>query len=359
MGNLKDVYTRIRLQLGNEIIVTYYSDSGIKNTVKVLLLEIFNFEYILGGIDNKLVYINFLNEKQVIESIKLPNSNTPIYYNSYINSDIYDKGEIKLEYLYDIKKKMFGSENINFDLIDYKVEKYLDNWNFFEYDDLFFSKKQKEEFELFFCLLVNELALYAKKNKMDSKLRQICFGSTSIVYEIGNKIIKIGKPRRNKMIPYFEYLLQPIINRDFMFDGFPIHIEVTEKVFALENKDGCVIHSEDERFNSIVNVLGKIMYSVGLSSDDLHVGNVGILLDDNRIHYDSIDFDVGDENVTSILYNNNLRILNKGRFVIIDLDSLEIKDINKYCKYLKSIGYDYSKIKELYSKYRQKVKRDK
>ena len=38
-----------------------------------------------------------------------------------------------------------------------------------------------------------------------------------MIWEIGNKILKIGLPRRMKKIPYHHIILQPIINNDFKF----------------------------------------------------------------------------------------------------------------------------------------------
>ena len=39
----------------------------------------------------------------------------------------------------------------------------------------------------------------------------------------------------------------------------------------------------------------------------MHPANIGILTSENRIHFDSINFDVGNEVTTSIQNNNNLR----------------------------------------------------
>ena len=56
--------------------------------------------------------------------------------------------------------------------------------------------------------------------------------------------------------------------------------------------------------------------------------------------YDEINFDVTNDSVSSIEGNNNLRILGKGEFVIIDLDSIFIQDRVKYIEYLNSLGID-------------------
>lgn len=355
MDNLLDVYTRIKLRIDSEIIVTYYK-CGCKYNQTIALLDVCEFVYIFGSTKNgELIDINFFGSDTIIESIKVIGSSLPIYYNQYANKDIFNGLYIEDNYMQEIRRKILGDKFINHDheviskytARDALLEKYLARDSQISYDDLFFSDKQKEEFKIFFDMLIQELACYSKNKRLDNNLKFICAGTTSLIYEIGDKIIKIGKPRRCNYIPYCEYLLQPIINRDFSFDGYPIHVEVTQKVFTLKNKDGCAIHSDDERFNDIVSELSKILYSRGLVMRDLHPGNVGILLNDNKIHFDEIDFDVSNDMVTSIESNNNLNILSKGRFVIIDLDCVKIDDIIKYTEYLNSIGYDTDKSSDL------------
>lgn len=365
MDNLLDIYTKLKLRIGCDIIVTYYR-FGKKYNNTITLLDICEFVYLLGSTKyNDLLNIDFFGSDTIIESIKVFGSSLPIYYNPYASEDIFNGFSIDNNCIQEIRRKMLGDEfiNSNYEVVskyiarDTLVEKYIARDSNIHYNDLFFSEKQKDEFELFFDMLIQELSRYAKKKGLDGNLKFICAGTTSLIYEIGDKIIKIGKPRRCNYIPYCEYLLQPIINRDFSFDGYPIHVEVTQKVLVLENIDGCAIHSDDERFNDIVAELSKILYSRGLSMKDLHPGNVGILLEDNKIHFDEINFDTGCEVTTSIESNNNLNILRKGRFVIIDLDCLKIDDIIKYTEYLKYLGYDEEKLSNLIHHTKCMVKR--
>lgn len=339
MDNLANVYMRLKLKIDSEIMVTYYTKNGCKHSKRGKLVDMFKFSYIAIDDNGKLLYLHFFDADCMIESIVCCDTNYSLYYNSYTNDILYDGKYIDYYCLFDIKRKVLGYSNIDYELLDSMVDNYVEKGSILKYDDMFFTENQRLEFESFFNFLVNELTLYANRNGLDSELKFICAETTSIVYEIGDKIIKVGKPRRNSFIPYCEFLLQPIINRVFMFDGFPIHIEVTEKALVLDNSDGYAIYSEDEQFNDIVDDLEKKLYKIGIEASDMHAGNVGILLKDNKIHYDSIDFEVGNEYATSILYNNNLKILEKGRAVIVDLDSLVIDDFDKYNKYLEEIGY--------------------
>ena len=93
------------------------------------------------------------------------------------------------------------------------------------------------------------------------------------------------------------------------------------------------------REKAIRDELAEKLHAIGLRSNDLHPANIGILTSENRIHFDSINFDIGNEISTSIQNNNSLRIKGAGEAVIIDLDCLEIEDITKYSDYLRKIGF--------------------
>lgn len=334
MNDFIDIYTRLKMKINEEIIVSYYSSYGKKTTKEYTLLNIIGFEYILLEDDKEIINIPFFGIKSMIESITIKQNK--IYYNPYVNKEIFDGIYIKNGITENIKQKMLNNLEFDFEKQDDFIRKYNEKNTIINYDDLFLSKKQKIEFNYFFEFLIKELKQYCKRNELDSKLKFINVGTTSIVYEIGDKIIKIGKPRRNKIIPYCEFLLQPIINRDFEFDGYPIHIEVTQKVNTFQNKK---VVQDSSQIESIINEFQENLRNIGLETTDLHSGNIGILICDNRIHYDSIKFDTGNDFATSIMYNNNKRIFQKGELVLLDLDSLRIIDTVKYANYLKSIGY--------------------
>ena len=358
MDNLLDIYTKLKLYVGNEIIITYYTSDGQKHTEEAILSDIIDFSHIFVRIPNKtktqeiniqtnqhIKKITFFSEDNINESISFKSSKTTIYKNPYLIN--YNNPFNHYEELIPKMTDLFNIEQSSFQKRKEQIKKYFNLDTKSKYEDLFFSQTQKEEFETFFSLLVQELKIYALKNGYNQDLKEISTGSTSIVYELGDKIIKIGKPRRHKTIPYCEFILQPIINRTLEFDDYPIHLEITQKVLVLNNQDEHAHLSEDERFQEAVSVLSQSLYSIGLSSNDLHPGNVGILLKDNKIHYDEITFDTGDSNVTSISNNNNLRILSKGRSVIIDLDDIIIENKEKYYQYLDSIGLTTNKEKIL------------
>lgn len=338
MNDFLDIYTRLKMETDSEITLTYYSSYGHKETKKFKLIDVVGFSYVLVENEEGKVSIPFFGMDAMIESITIKKSNKPIYFNPYANEDTFEGLYVKKGYTEKIKQNLFGKTDLNLEDRENFIQKYKAKESAFEYDELFFSEKQKKEFNDFFELLIRDLTNYCKNNGLDSNLKLIGKGTTSIIYSIGDKIVKIGKPRRKSSIPYCEYLLQPIINRDFEFDGYPIHIEVTQKVLVCENiKDSW----SDEKFVAARDEIAENLRNIGLKSTDLHPGNIGILTSENRIHFDSVNFDTGNEVCTSIQNNNNLRIKGVGDFVIIDLDCLEIEDMDKYSDYLRSIGFSF------------------
>lgn len=338
MNDFLDIYTRLKMKTDSNIILTYYSSYGYRETKRFKLVDVVGFKNVLVKNEEGLVSIPFFGLDAMIESITFENSNKPIYFNPYVNKEIFEGFYIRDGYAENIKQNLLGKKDLNLEDRENFIQKYMTKRSTFEYDELFFSEKQKREFTDFFEMLIKDLTNYCKNNGLDSNLKLIAKGTTSIVYSIGDKIIKIGKPRRRSSIPYCEYLLQPIINRDFEFDGYPIHIEITQKVLVCENMKDSL---PDKKIHAIIKQLSDSLHAIGLKSTDLHPGNIGLLTTDNKIHFDSTNFEIGNEVSTSIQNNNNLGIKKAGEFVIIDLDCLKIEDNTKYSNYLRSIGFSF------------------
>ena len=264
MSDLIEVYTRLKMKTNCLITLTFFSSYGYKTTKKYKLIDIVGFSYILVENEEEMLSIPFFGKDTMIKDITIDNSKESIYFNKYVNENIFNGFYVKDGYVENIKQNMLG--NLDFKLEDRNkfIQRYKDKTSTFEYEDLFFSLKQKQEFNEFFKLLIKDLTNYCKNNGLSSELNYIGKGTTSIVYGIGDKIIKIGKPRRQTTIPYCEYLLQPIINRDFEFGGYPIHVEVTQKVIMC-----------DEVNSEIVKKISEYLHNIGLKATDLHPNNLG------------------------------------------------------------------------------------
>ena len=354
MINVIDLYTRLKLGIGKEVLVTYYTSFGIKETKTFMLDDVVGVDYLLLVDKNTGDKINipFFGNNSIIEKIVFVDSNNTIYNNEYVSEKLFNGEYIDSDVLEENKIKMFGNNIIDFEDRKKFIQRFFNRKSEFKYEDLFFSEKQKKEFEEFFKLLIDDISDYCKKNDLDCSLSIIGCGLTSIVYSIGDKIVKIGKPRRNNKIPYCEHLLQPIINKDYEFDGYPIHIEVTQKVVTFD-KNSNFVHSE--RYFDIMEQISCDLMEYGIYCRDLNYKNIGILTKENKIYFDSINFDYATDDVTSIINNNNLNPKVEGEYVIIDLDCLEIVDIKKYARYLLYVGFSREYVQKFVNEYNESL----
>jgi len=348
---MESLYGCLKRNIGKDIIVSYYTNFKKLKTQKFKLIALRDFDkpncmhmIVNGKLTTCDMY--FFSQISLIKSITIPTSNHPIYFNPYIEKYLNQPYNNPIELEKKIKKAFLDNTPQN--KIISEIELFLLRYytrGKFNFEDLFYSEKQRQEFDLFFALLIDDLTKQAKKHNLDATMRKIDDGSTSLIYSIGDKIVKIGKARDNKVIPYCEYLLQPILNREIMFDNIPIRIEVTERVISYKSLNKDDQDAMRSKFEQAVIDLGKQLKQIGLKCYDLNIYNIGILIHDNIIHFDTIPLETGYENTTSIKNNNSLQVRKKGEFIILDLDALEIENYRKYCNYLKKIGYILDKNK--------------
>ena len=333
LNDFLDSYVRLKIFSGEKVQVLYY-ENGIKKELEGYLETVIGSDYIVCWNDNKKIKIPFYNDKCIIESIKLCNRDECCGQNDYII--FYNQYNTFSE---ENRSKLFGTD-ITYSSDDkiFDVNPYFR----FPYKEMFSSEKQRKEFFEFLKVIIVELTDYCKKNNLNSELSFVGLGSTSIVLSIGDKIVKFGIKRVNELLPYCEYLLQPLFNRNFRFGDRIIHMEVTQKV-----RKGTKEAAE---------YLNNQLSLIGLQPNDIDSFNVGFLdsKSDNRIHYkDNIFYDVASDRATSIIENSNLHLNSdssdkpfNGQFpVILDLADIEICDIDKYTEYLHRIGMNDETIK--------------
>ena len=79
MDNLIDVFTRLKLKIGNIINVVYYTKDGIKHTEDFYLLDIAYFSHIwVIKEGSNMIDIPFISEECIIESITFKENNYPL-----------------------------------------------------------------------------------------------------------------------------------------------------------------------------------------------------------------------------------------------------------------------------------------
>ena len=154
-------------------------------------------------------------------------------------------------------------------------------------------------------LLVEELA--SRENVHLHDIKHIATGGYSNVLQVGSKILKLGKKRKNFSIKNNKRFLAGFRGeiQSLYFDDVILTYEITEVV--------------DTKHNGNINLyeLYKELRDEDLIWTDCNKDNVGILLKDNKVYYKDIDF--VDKNATGYT-SENKEILKKGDVVILDND---------------------------------------
>lgn len=179
-------------------------------------------------------------------------------------------------------------------------------------------------------LLVEELVL--KENVHFHDIKHIATGGYSNVLQVGSKILKLGRRRKNFSIKNNKRFLAGFRGeiKSLYYDDVILTYEITEVV--------------DTKHNSTVITyeLYKELRDDGLIWTDCNKDNVGILLKDNKAYYKDIDF--VDKNATGYT-SENKEILKKGDVVILDNDYIfTIEEFQKLFNNNKSLEANISSV---------------
>ena len=164
MNSPIDVYTRLKLRTDEKVIVSFYNEYGQKETITAILKDVIGFDYIVLKTIDSEISIPFFGLNSMIESITFVNTNRAVYYNPYINEDILLRQYTNNYEVEVIKRKMLGEGKLNFENRNSFIQKFQMKKTPFTYDELFFSEKQKREFNDFFEELIKDLTRYCKDN---------------------------------------------------------------------------------------------------------------------------------------------------------------------------------------------------
>ena len=104
MNDFLDIYTRLKMKTDSDVIVTYYSSYGNKQTKEFKLLDVVGFSNLLLESDNEKISIPFFGMNAMIESITFKNVDKPIYFNPYLNKDMFNGYYVNREYLETVKQ---------------------------------------------------------------------------------------------------------------------------------------------------------------------------------------------------------------------------------------------------------------
>lgn len=243
---------------------------------------------------------NNIDKTNLINYIK--NNKCKIKYQEVI---LYYLIEDKYDEIYNKYYFLFDKLNLNIEIINKIHILAEDIYETLRRINLTLDELLEDNYFYFLYYMVSELCNYEKVNLFDIKF--LGFGSTSSIFQIGNKIFKIGSERVTFNVENNKRFLKPLY-RDYVCDdkdNFVFCVEITE---AVSTKD---INEQD------VYNLYKELRDNGFIWIDYSKDNIGRLVRDNKIYFRNINH--VSKNSTNYLTENE-EILKKNDLVILDND---------------------------------------
>ena len=174
-------------------------------------------------------------------------------------------------------------------------------------DPLYTKKEERKEAQTYIKMIVD--TLIKNENANYSDIKKLKSGGFSCVYEIKEKVIKLGSNGRiTAIFPNNPYIVKPLLRKEFKLDGKEVFVEVTQKV----DNDEKNITKED-----LYNLYSKLR-DLKIRWTDVHTRNVGILLKDNKIYWHN-DLKPSDE-ALGLEHYRQAKELKAGECVILDAD---------------------------------------
>lgn len=136
-------------------------------------------------------------------------------------------------------------------------------------------KGDNEIFQDMILAFVTTLQLDAREAGVSDEVIYLGEGSYSIVLQIGNQVLKLGKSRRNNVIPSSPELVQWRFRRYFEESGLFIEVQP-----LLDMKD---ITQEEVLELAISSYQNNHYWSDVFQNEEIRIDNVGRLLDDNFV----------------------------------------------------------------------------
>ena len=230
-----------------------------KEIVSISLLNWTNYDRVnevIEYIKNKNYLKKYLHDKNYFDAIT-KKSNNLLSLKEYTSNDFLVNK--KITKIIDQNERVFTKQILNKAIKVFRME----------YDIIPTNLKVIEEINY---LIIKEIADNEKVKISSIKL--IGNGEFSDAYQIGDKIIKIGKKRGTKTFPNNPYIIKPLIRKEFeLGEKTKIFIEVCQKVLT-----NCCTKED-------VYEIYKKMRKLGLVWLDVKKENLGKLLNDNKIYW--------------------------------------------------------------------------
>lgn len=291
-----------------KILERCFSDKMI-NALLDLDLEsaVYNdiFKYI-GSDDIRMFFLqySFLKKKRINFDWDILNGPEHKYINSHMIAYKIEDNDNNKE---NSRKKVLNTKVLATDenikrISEIMVEKFC---------DLFLKEKNNKLLEEIVELLIKDIVKDNKLKYLDCMF--LSSGYYSMVFSIGDKVIKLGNKRGTGRFPNNPYILQPLLRKNIDFNGTNIFIEITEKADYLSDI------TEEEMYQ-----LYKRLRYLDLVWVDIGYRNIGRLLKDNVVHWDGT-LALNDETLGFDKRRGNVT-LKAGEVVILDADYIYNKN---------------------------------
>lgn len=188
-----------------------------------------------------------------------------------------------------------------------------------------------EDYALTMETLIGELLVDQNARMLDLQWRSN--GAYSHVYQIKDKVLKIGSPRETYEIPYHPRILQPLTRTNLIDEknGNQIFacIEIADNVEILcKDKNQAEEMGKDKEKVEKLYQIYKELRDDGIIWTDVRFANVGILKRPNIPTLNGEEIDV-DPQAIGMLEKTKGKVLGAGEWVIIDTDFLYRE--NSFC----------------------------
>lgn len=336
------IILKLEKEMNDEKFLIIFEEENIKKIEKNCGMAF--YYYFLTGCNKEKRELYFL--KFIEKNVNLRN----LYFN--MTSDLFYKNIEKIcmsnNNLYYLKSKMIfedGKKSKEYleEYINSNPLKSIKSIIYGDNDLLRIDKKDINDIAELIKLIIDDIIKNEENDNKKIKYSDINIlpnGAYSVVLQIGNKILKIGKERRTKTFKDNPYIVRPLLRKEYK----NIFIEVMEKVDTIK------LISNEELYDIYKSIRNYKMIFL-----DINERNIGRLIKDNIIHWNS--FLPITSSTLNLKENKDNKVLKKGEWVIFDNDYFfdetnieELIDNNKYFNSLtimKALEFEKRFLKEL------------
>lgn len=266
---------------------------------------------------------------------------TYTYANDLIKAhmDIITQGEVTIEELQELKLSEEANEKLNAKLETQKQEIAREMLSSIPLEKK--TIKQRQQLISDYIPTIDRIIyeLQREQNARMVDIERIGRGGYSKVYQIGEKVLKIGKPRETYKIPNHPRILQPLTRTNLIDerDNNKIFgcIEVSDRVDLLcSSKEQEQELADNEEAVEKLYQIYKELSDDGIIWTDVRFANVGKLRKRNVPKLDGEEMDVDPEAV-GMDKSVKGKVLEVGEWVIIDTDYIWREDDDKSMAYSK------------------------